>query len=56
MVRESGFDAAMSTAWGVSTGSRDPYQLARFTPWDQTPLRFAARLVRNLGQNRPESV
>ncbi len=56
MVRQCGFEAAVSTAWGVSTGSRDPYQLARFTPWDQTPLRFAMRLVRNLGQTRPEAV
>lgn len=48
MVRDCGFDAAVSTAWGVSTGKSDRYQLARFTPWDQTPGRFALRLVRNL--------
>lgn len=56
MVRECGFGAAASTAWGVSTGLRDPYQLARFTPWDRTPLRFATRLVLNLRQTRPEAV
>ncbi|MFP4063330.1 MAG: polysaccharide deacetylase family protein [Halochromatium sp.] len=48
MVRDSGFAASVSTAWGVSTSSSDPYQLARFTPWDRTPGRFALRLVRNL--------
>lgn len=48
MVRHSGFDAAVSTAWGVSTTKTDRYQLARFTPWDQTPGRFAARLSKNL--------
>ena len=48
MAREAGFAAAVSTAWGVSTTATDPYQLPRFTPWDKTPLRFTARLVRNL--------
>ncbi|MFP4161200.1 MAG: polysaccharide deacetylase family protein, partial [Ectothiorhodospira sp.] len=48
MVRECGFEAAVSTAWGVSTRETDPYQLARFTPWDDTPARFGLRLVRNL--------
>ncbi|MBK5930562.1 polysaccharide deacetylase family protein [Halochromatium salexigens] len=52
MVREAGFAASVSTAWGVSTSSSDPYQLARFTPWDQTPGRFALRLVRNLLTSR----
>lgn len=50
MARKSGFDAAVSTAWGVSTVARDRYQLARFTPWDHRPARFAVRLARNLLQ------
>ncbi|ANB03759.1 polysaccharide deacetylase [Ectothiorhodospira sp. BSL-9] len=48
MVRACGFDAAVSTAWGVSTAQTDRYQLARFTPWDATPGRFGLRLARNL--------
>lgn len=48
MVRDLGFRAAMSTAWGAASRHSDPYQLPRFTPWDRTPLRFAARLARNL--------
>ena len=52
MVHEAGFAAAVSTAWGVSTRVSDPYQLARFTPWDHTPGRFALRLVRNLMAHR----
>ncbi|MCG5524349.1 polysaccharide deacetylase family protein [Ectothiorhodospira haloalkaliphila] len=48
MVCECGFEAAVSTAWGVSTRETDPYQLARFTPWDDSPGRFGLRLVRNL--------
>lgn len=47
MVRRMGFVAAVSTAWGVSTPSSDRWQLARFTPWDRTPLRFVLRLLQN---------
>lgn len=54
MVRDYGFDAAVATAWGVSTASRDPFQLARFTPWDTTPIPFALRLGRNLLRNSPD--
>ena len=48
IVRELGFDAAVSTAVGVATRRRDPYQLPRFTPWDREPLVFSTRLVANL--------
>lgn len=48
IVRRLGFRAAVSTAWGSSTRASDPLQLARFTPWDQTRLRFGLRLVANL--------
>lgn len=47
MVQEEGFDAAVSTHWGVAGPRTDRYQLPRFTPWDRTPLRFMGRLVRN---------
>ncbi|HJU22251.1 MAG TPA: polysaccharide deacetylase family protein [Casimicrobiaceae bacterium] len=48
IVAESGFSAALSTAWGAATRASDFLQLPRFTPWDRTPARFAARLARNL--------
>lgn len=48
MVREAGFDAAVSTAWGAASFGSDPYQLPRFTPWDRTRLRYGARLAWNL--------
>jgi peptidoglycan/xylan/chitin deacetylase (PgdA/CDA1 family) len=48
MVRALGFDAALSTMWGVATAATDRYQLPRFTPWDRSPLAFALRLCRNL--------
>jgi len=46
LVAELGFRGAVSTQWGANlTGRADPYQLRRFTPWDATPERFAARLL-----------
>lgn len=48
LVREEGFDAAVSTAWGASQRSSDPFQLARFTPWDTDVDRFGLRLAQNL--------
>lgn len=47
LVRKLGFDAAVSTAWGVADVTTDLYQIPRFTPWDRTKLRFAARLLAN---------
>jgi peptidoglycan/xylan/chitin deacetylase (PgdA/CDA1 family) len=47
IVRELGFDAAVSTAWGVSKRGTDRFQLPRFTPWDRDSLRFRARLAQN---------
>ncbi|MCW8921773.1 MAG: polysaccharide deacetylase family protein [Sedimenticola sp.] len=47
MVERLGFDAAVSTKWGVSTVKTDKNQLRRFTPWDKSPNRFMLRLLRN---------
>lgn len=51
MVRESGFTAAVSTAWGAADSGSDYYQLPRFTPWDKSRLRFGVRLLSNLRHN-----
>jgi len=48
LVREAGFDAAVSTAWGAASHDTDRFQLPRFTPWDQSRVRFAARMAQNL--------
>lgn len=48
LVRELGFDAAVSTAWGVSKRDSDRFQLARFTPWDASTTKFGLRLVHNM--------
>jgi peptidoglycan/xylan/chitin deacetylase (PgdA/CDA1 family) len=47
MVREHGFTAAVSTAWGAARVSDDDYQLPRFTPWDKTSTRFLIRMIQN---------
>lgn len=48
MVERIGYQAAFSTAWGVAQRAHDPYQLARFTPWDRQRNPFLWRMVRNL--------
>lgn len=52
VVREAGFRAAVTTAWGAAHRDTDVLQLPRFTPWDRTPLRFAARMASNLWRSR----
>jgi peptidoglycan/xylan/chitin deacetylase (PgdA/CDA1 family) len=48
LVKDLGFEGAVSTAWGACKGAPDVFQLPRFSPWDRTPLRFALRMARNL--------
>ena len=48
LVRELGFDAAVSTRWGAARRSDDIFQIPRFTPWDRSRGRFGLRLVRQL--------
>ena len=48
VVQSLGFDAAVSTQWGASGAGGDRFQIRRFTPWDQTRLRFGIRLLANL--------
>ncbi|MFN0303283.1 MAG: polysaccharide deacetylase family protein [Burkholderiales bacterium] len=53
IVREAGFDGAVSTAPGVSRRGADRFQLPRFTPWDRANWRFGLRLARNHFQSVP---
>jgi peptidoglycan/xylan/chitin deacetylase (PgdA/CDA1 family) len=48
MVKDLGFDGAVSTAWGAAKAGDNLYQLPRFTPWDRQRMRFTARMARNL--------
>jgi len=52
MVKELGFEGAVSTSWGVSGSGSDTFQLPRFTPWDRVPTRYGARLMQNLLRTR----
>jgi peptidoglycan/xylan/chitin deacetylase (PgdA/CDA1 family) len=51
MVKQLGFEAAVSTSWGAASRASDPFQLPRFTPWDHGQLRFLLRLMQNLRRN-----
>lgn len=48
IVRDLGFDAAVSTQWGSAHRSSDKFQLPRFTPWSPKPSRFIPMLLTNL--------
>lgn len=49
LVRDLGFDAAVSTASGSAcVKNADFHQLPRFSPWDKTKTRFGLRLLQNL--------
>lgn len=45
IVKDAGYQAALSTQWGVAHRYGDGWQLPRFTPWDSTPLKFMLRMV-----------
>jgi hypothetical protein len=45
LVREAGFELAVTTAWGAATRSTDPLQLPRIAPWGGTPLRYGMRIA-----------
>lgn len=47
IVRELGFQAAVSTRWAAARRGDDVFQVPRFTPWDRSRSRFALRLARN---------
>ena len=51
LVRDLGFDAAVSTEHGAAVRGSDPMQLPRFTPWDRSRLRFGVRLAANLNRS-----
>ncbi len=46
-VQQAGFTSAVVTDWGYSTASTPLLKLKRFTPWDNQPLKFHLRLLKN---------
>jgi peptidoglycan/xylan/chitin deacetylase (PgdA/CDA1 family) len=55
LVKECGYEAAVTTSRGVSTVGSDLFQLPRYTPWEPSMGRFALQLVRNLGKTTPQT-
>lgn len=51
LVKALGFEAAVSTAWGVCRVGADQYQLPRFTPWDRSDWRFGLRMIKAMTVN-----
>lgn len=47
MLKNIGFEAGLSTTWGVSNNDSDRFEMARFTPWDKNPTKFMIRLLLN---------
>lgn len=47
MVRDAGFDLAVSTLWACASQRSDVYELPRIAPWDRTKDRFCARIARS---------
>ncbi len=56
MVREAGYSSALTTVWGSAVPSSDPFQLPRIAPWQHSPVRFAAGLVRAVCSRRAAGV
>jgi peptidoglycan/xylan/chitin deacetylase (PgdA/CDA1 family) len=48
MLRDLGFDAAVSTSVGTGNCKTDPLQIPRFTPWVHGRLGFGARVLDNV--------
>lgn len=46
MVRELGFELAVTTANRMANRESDPYELPRFMPWGRSMIKFGARMVR----------
>jgi len=53
LVRELGFEAAVSTHWGAAGAGTDRFQVPRFTPWDRSKRGFGSRLLRQLVKRPP---
>jgi peptidoglycan/xylan/chitin deacetylase (PgdA/CDA1 family) len=48
MVRQAGYDYAVTTQWGVAMADTPVYQMPRFTPWGPDATHVRLQLIRNL--------
>lgn len=56
LVRELGFELAVSTAHGVANRQTDIHQLPRFVPWGDSLAMLAARMTRNAWTGKAMSI
>jgi peptidoglycan/xylan/chitin deacetylase (PgdA/CDA1 family) len=56
MVREAGFSAAVSHAWGACHAGSDRFQLPRMKPWETSRVGFVGRLIYTRRAKREETV
>jgi peptidoglycan/xylan/chitin deacetylase (PgdA/CDA1 family) len=54
LVRDVGFEAALSTAWGAADRDSDIFQIPRIAPWDKSALRYGLRIARGYRQRSYE--
>ena len=54
MVREAGFSAAVSSAWGACHADSDRFQLPRMKPWETSRVGFVGRLLYTRRAKREE--
>lgn len=52
IVKKNGFDYAVTTNAGLNDDQTDPMEFYRFTPWDQSPVRFMLRILKLYTVNR----
>ena len=55
IVRECGYKGAVTTERGAASRRTDPMLIPRFTPWDDTRMRFGIRMIGNLAFSGPRS-
>jgi peptidoglycan/xylan/chitin deacetylase (PgdA/CDA1 family) len=55
MVREAGFSAAVSSAWGACHVGSDRFQLPRMKPWETSSVGFVGRLLYTRRAKREET-
>lgn len=56
MVRDAGFTAAVSTAWGAASRGTDRYQIPRVAPWDKNALKYGLRMMRGFTERKVAAV
>jgi peptidoglycan/xylan/chitin deacetylase (PgdA/CDA1 family) len=53
IVKQCGFDYAVSTAWGAATSVSDRHQIPRIAPWDASTFRYGLRMALAYRQRAP---